>query len=295
MCCRSKHRFCCFIQHLGRQTLVLYLKHTVVIESCFFFFWDCLISFSSNTFHLTSFKIHFLSSLLSFFPLFFPSFLFFFSCFVFGRTRGIWKFPSQGLNPSCSCGEARSFNPLHYLHGNPSRSSQVLNPLCHSGNSSKFIFWWHFSFFQQISESSPQCHPRFLPFPKSVWSTPRSTGRGLWLILIFSPSNHLLPGTCGVFFLCKMTIFCQLKIRVCLNCCQTWWVRSELVSLSLSLLRKKYVKIKFSEFSPVCWLDYRVPSVTAFFGAEGGPSSLFLAYIEVPERMFLNCKSDHEQ
>ena len=49
-------------------------------------------------------------------------FCFLFFVFFFS-TRGIWKFPGQGLNPShscklCpSCGSTRSFNPLHQAGG----------------------------------------------------------------------------------------------------------------------------------------------------------------------------------
>lgn len=32
--------------------------------------------------------------------------------YFYGCTRGTWKFPCQGLNPSCSWGHTRSFNPL---------------------------------------------------------------------------------------------------------------------------------------------------------------------------------------
>ena len=37
----------------------------------------------------------------------------FFFFFFNGCTCGIWKFLGQKLNPSCSCGNTESFNPLH--------------------------------------------------------------------------------------------------------------------------------------------------------------------------------------
>ena len=73
--------------------------------------------------------------------------------FFFPCTRSIWKLPGQGLNlsHSCdlrhSCGNAGSFNPLHcawdrtpHLHSDLSCYNQILNPLCHSRNSSICIF-----------------------------------------------------------------------------------------------------------------------------------------------------------
>ena len=60
-------------------------------------------------------------------------------CF-YGPTHSIWKFLGQGLNPSHSCGNTRSFSPLGWgatlhLHSNPSRCCRILSPLCHSRNS----------------------------------------------------------------------------------------------------------------------------------------------------------------
>ena len=59
------------------------------------------------------------------------------------NTTDFWKFPAQGLNPSRtynlphSCGDARSFNPLHQAEDRThdlSHCSQVLNQLHHGGN-----------------------------------------------------------------------------------------------------------------------------------------------------------------
>ena len=41
------------------------------------------------------------------------TYVFFFFFFFFGCTWIMWEFLSQGLNPNCSCGNARFFNPLH--------------------------------------------------------------------------------------------------------------------------------------------------------------------------------------
>ena len=52
---------------------------------------------------------------------------------VYGCTSSIRKFPGQGLNPSCSCGNARCLNPLHWARGLNlhflSCCSLILNPL----------------------------------------------------------------------------------------------------------------------------------------------------------------------
>ena len=61
---------------------------------------------------------------------------FFFSSF-FGRTRGIRQFPSQGSNPSYI------LNPPRWAvdwTGNTSGIIQIINPLCHSGNSKNLNF-----------------------------------------------------------------------------------------------------------------------------------------------------------
>ena len=81
-----------------------------------------------------------------------PIFFFFSS---FGQTHSIWKFPGQELNPRhscdlcCSCDNARSFNPLCqggesnlHLCSNLSLCSKILNPLCHSRNSSGPILYF---------------------------------------------------------------------------------------------------------------------------------------------------------
>ena len=73
----------------------------------------------------------------------------FFFFFLNGCTLFIWKFPDQGLNPShrCNlchgCSNTGSFNPLCrarganlHLNSNLSCCCRILNPLCHSGNSS---------------------------------------------------------------------------------------------------------------------------------------------------------------
>ena len=70
-----------------------------------------------------------------------------FFLFFYGLPCGIGQFPGQGPNPSRSCdlrrsfGNVRSFNPLHWvgalnlrLHSDLSHCTQILNPLCHSGN-----------------------------------------------------------------------------------------------------------------------------------------------------------------
>ena len=74
-------------------------------------------------------------------------FFFFFFLSFFGCTRGIWKFPGQGVNPNHSydqchgCGIAGSLTlrtgPRIEL-ASPQRQARSLtiNPLCHSGN-----FW----------------------------------------------------------------------------------------------------------------------------------------------------------
>ena len=68
------------------------------------------------------------------------SFFFKFYCHI----CGIWKFPDQGLNPShsCnlhhSCSNFRSFNPLCSAGDRTSTTTEtreIINPLCHSGNS----------------------------------------------------------------------------------------------------------------------------------------------------------------
>ena len=60
-------------------------------------------------------------------------------CFVlfYGCIHGMWKFLCQGLNLSHSCGNAndRSFTHCAGLKNLPLCSSQILNPLCHGGNS----------------------------------------------------------------------------------------------------------------------------------------------------------------
>ena len=79
------------------------------------------------------------------------------SCFLFyGCTHSIWKFLSQGLNPSrsfdlsCSCGNAGSFNPPCFERGIEPTPPQgpkpewILNPRCHSKNSSRHVYI-HFS------------------------------------------------------------------------------------------------------------------------------------------------------
>lgn len=55
--------------------------------------------------------------------------------FFIGYTHGVWKFRNQGLIPSRSCNlcSALVLNPC--LLSNLNCSSQVLNPLRHSGNS----------------------------------------------------------------------------------------------------------------------------------------------------------------
>ena len=69
--------------------------------------------------------------------------------FFYGLTLSIWKFLGQGLNLShscelhCSCGNSRSFNPLHrpswrlnlHLCSDPMHCSWILNPQHHSRNS----------------------------------------------------------------------------------------------------------------------------------------------------------------
>ena len=73
--------------------------------------------------------------------------------FFNGHTHNIWKFPGKGSNPSnscdlChSCSNVGSFNLLHWGRGsNPflcsdlSCCSQILNLLCHSGNSKAVSF-----------------------------------------------------------------------------------------------------------------------------------------------------------
>ena len=59
----------------------------------------------------------------------------------YGCTHDIWKFLCQGMNLSCSCGNAGSFNPLHWgwgsnlhLHSDLSHCSWILNTQCHSRN-----------------------------------------------------------------------------------------------------------------------------------------------------------------
>ena len=76
--------------------------------------------------------------------------VFFLFFFFFGCTHGIWKFPDQGLNPSCSCnahhscGNAQSLTHCARPEIKPAllqRKHQILNPLCHSGNSPNIIYW----------------------------------------------------------------------------------------------------------------------------------------------------------
>ena len=65
--------------------------------------------------------------------------LFFIKLFFFfnGRTYGIQKFPGQGLNPR--------------LHSDLSCCSQILNPLCHGGNSKYNLkTFFFFSFLLEI-------------------------------------------------------------------------------------------------------------------------------------------------
>ena len=81
---------------------------------------------------------------------------FYFFCFFQGRTCSIWKFPSQGLNLSCSWG-------LRYSHSNArslthwvrsgikpaasQRQHQVLNLLSHNGNSYSCFIFYEFAYF----------------------------------------------------------------------------------------------------------------------------------------------------
>ena len=70
--------------------------------------------------------------------------------FFFGHSHSIWKFPGQGLNPSCrcdlhnSCGNAKILN-LQHCAGDQTqhhhRDKPDHNPLCHSGNSSILTFF----------------------------------------------------------------------------------------------------------------------------------------------------------
>ena len=66
------------------------------------------------------------------------TYLEFFFFFFFGHTLGIWKFPGQGSNPSCSCDNTGS---LTHSFGPgiepvlPQRQGWILSPLNHNGNS----------------------------------------------------------------------------------------------------------------------------------------------------------------
>ena len=62
---------------------------------------------------------------LSFSPC--PRRLFFFFFFFNGCTRGIWKFPGQGLNLSCSFGNARSLNHCAGLGWNQRDAGFLIN------------------------------------------------------------------------------------------------------------------------------------------------------------------------
>ena len=89
----------------------------------------------------------------------------YFTVFIFyGCTCGIWKFPCQALNLSCSCdphwvlyltAPVQESNP--HLRSDPSCCRKILNPLCHSGNSQKYFIWnW-----QTMTIS---CYPDFIIF-----------------------------------------------------------------------------------------------------------------------------------
>ena len=45
-----------------------------------------------------------------------------------GHTHSIWKFPGQGLNPSHSWGNTKSFNPLHQAGGRTHTSAATWAP-----------------------------------------------------------------------------------------------------------------------------------------------------------------------
>ena len=80
--------------------------------------------------------------------------------------HSIWKFLGKGLNLSCSCSKAGSFNPLRWvglnlcLGSNWSHWIQILNPLRYNGNSCLHSFFFFFFFLSF-------CH--FLGCSRSIW------------------------------------------------------------------------------------------------------------------------------
>ena len=96
------------------------------------------------------------------------SWLFHFFFSFYGHTHSIWKFLSQKLNLSCTCG-ARWGSNLHL--SNLSHSSQILNLLHHSRNSRAFPSWRLNPSILQVhwSESFPSCSfsPKNVLMPRS--------------------------------------------------------------------------------------------------------------------------------
>ena len=108
----------------------------------------------------------------------------------FGCTRGIWKFPGQGLNPSHSCdlchswGNAGSLThcarpgikPLPQQRPKSlQRQHHILNLLCHKGTLMVY-FSFRMSFRLCISPGDPKHCPLFWGFPcwglhRRVWSS----------------------------------------------------------------------------------------------------------------------------